>query len=417
VAHFPASGGGGGGGSIDEITSDDDSITITDPTGPTTDLSVTSVQSVQWVDLGLIDLVAAMMDGPTTLYDMPDGTFLASIRATDDPDSVEPDSIPSTQRRGVGVGFGTVKSFGWNGFAAVQSVSGSLQFVDISYLAAQSFGYGPFGALPTSGEAATDIVSLVLSAASVGPIEAAYFVTGFSAQYGEGVRIAAVAAWAADTVYDSPETNTSTTPGALSKCVIEENGTFWFSDGPEGGTSGGSPPDFASNSTAYNGSNTGGVVGESGTPAGVLAPSPPTLPLTVVTGTNDEFVYTGNGGDGSGETFTVAAGVYTTVAEVVAAVAAAIGSLGEAFSTYVTPSDSSGSILLTMISTGAQENGNEIGAGANDVSAALGFSGTSQFGVSPYTGAGGIVWYDTNAAPPTVGAVHAVAEIVTLVTP
>jgi hypothetical protein len=33
-------GGGGGGGSIDEITSDDDSVTITNPTGPTTDLSV-----------------------------------------------------------------------------------------------------------------------------------------------------------------------------------------------------------------------------------------------------------------------------------------------------------------------------------------------------------------------------------------
>lgn len=39
MGHFPA-GGGSGGGSVDEITSDDDTVTITDPTGPTVDLSV-----------------------------------------------------------------------------------------------------------------------------------------------------------------------------------------------------------------------------------------------------------------------------------------------------------------------------------------------------------------------------------------
>ena len=79
----------------------------------------------------------------------------------------------------------------------------------------------------------------------------------------------------------------------------------------------------------------------------------------------------------SPETFTLAAGTYTTIAELVTAMGASIGSNhGEAFSVFVTPSNDSGSILLTMISTGAQENGNTITAGDTDVSASLGFTAT-----------------------------------------
>lgn len=40
MGHFPAGGGGGGSGTISEIESTDHSVTITDPTGPTVDLSV-----------------------------------------------------------------------------------------------------------------------------------------------------------------------------------------------------------------------------------------------------------------------------------------------------------------------------------------------------------------------------------------
>ena len=49
-----------------------------------------------WVDLGLINLVDAVMNGPQTLYDMPVGSFLASIRFTDDPDTSDvPDIVVS----------------------------------------------------------------------------------------------------------------------------------------------------------------------------------------------------------------------------------------------------------------------------------------------------------------------------------
>jgi hypothetical protein len=46
VGHFPVSGGGGGSGTIEEITSTGDTVTITDPTGPITDLEVSASAGV-----------------------------------------------------------------------------------------------------------------------------------------------------------------------------------------------------------------------------------------------------------------------------------------------------------------------------------------------------------------------------------
>jgi hypothetical protein len=113
---------------------------------------------------------------------------------------------------------------------------------------------------------------------------------------------------------------------------------------------------------------------DGGTAATVLADSAPTLPLTIVASVNDTFVFTGDGGGGSPETFTLAPGVYTTIAEVVTAMGAALGESTEAFSTLVTPSNDSGSILLTMVSGTTGGNGNTL-SGGDGGAAALGFTG------------------------------------------
>ena len=81
-----------------------------------------------------------------------------------------------------------------------------------------------------------------------------------------------------------------------------------------------------------------------------LANSAPSIPLTVVAGVNDSFVFTGDGGLASTpETFTIPAGAYTTLAECVIAMAGAFGSIsGMPFAAIVTPSALGSTILLTM---------------------------------------------------------------------
>lgn len=377
-------------------------------------VSATSVQSVatgggggsssvQWVDLGLVDLVSAIMDGPTTLYEMPTGSFLSSIRFTDDPDTVVPDSIPLRPATGTivapKVSFGTEKSFGWYGFADILGPGPAYITTDSFSLGGSNEGHGPFAAL--GGDAAsTDIDSLVLSAAGGGPIQANFSLsdsTASSAGQGSSVRVAAITPWAAATAYQSPASNTVATPGVLQKCAILENGTIWINDGTTG-MSGGSAPDFAGNA--------GGSTSDGGTAASVTADAPPTLPTTIITGTNDTFML-------NAETFTLAAGVLTTEADAIAAMGAALGSTsGEAFSTLVTPSDSGGSILATAVLPGPIHNGATITEG-NGAAAVLGFTGNPD----TFVGGTGIVWYDTTSPPPTVGQVHVVAEIVTPVSP
>lgn len=61
-------GGGGGGGSISEITSNDDSVTIVNPTGPDVDLSVSggTVLSISYNGVGPFDVPALVPDGYDT---------------------------------------------------------------------------------------------------------------------------------------------------------------------------------------------------------------------------------------------------------------------------------------------------------------------------------------------------------------
>jgi hypothetical protein len=210
----------------------------------------TSGQTVQWVDLGLIDLVTATMNGPQTLYNMPAGSFLSSIRFTDDPSTVVPDSLWGffdgfNNLAITGLVIGTVKSFGWYGFASIDGDTGSEEVRDTTAIQVNTNGYGPFAALDTG---IADDKGLVLSAAAVGPIEIGVGITGNSA--GNGVRVAAITNWVATTAYQSPLSNTNATPGALQKCMITANGTIWVNAGASG-TSGGSAPDFAGNAGGH----------------------------------------------------------------------------------------------------------------------------------------------------------------------
>jgi len=65
-------GSGGGGGGISEITSDDDSVTISDPEGPTVDLSVTGTGWPAIDGTGTGNLDAQTADDDTSGYTMQD---------------------------------------------------------------------------------------------------------------------------------------------------------------------------------------------------------------------------------------------------------------------------------------------------------------------------------------------------------
>lgn len=112
--------------------------------------------------------------------------------------------------------------------------------------------------------------------------------------------------------------------------------------------------------------------------------APPVIPLTIVATVNDTFVFTGAGGFGSPETFTMAPGVYATLNAITEAMAAATGSVsGEAFSTLCGLDDSPGYIQLTVeVDIGLAGNDDTITEGDGGA-AALGFTG------NPDTFAGG----------------------------
>jgi hypothetical protein len=131
----------------------------------------------------------------------------------------------------------------------------------------------------------------------------------------------------------------------------------------------------------------------------------PTLPLTIVTGVNDTFIFTGDGGGGSPETFTMAPGVNADLSTLEATVAAALGSVsGEPFSTYVTPTDNGTELIFTMVgNNGVSDNGNTITEG-NGGAAAIGFTGNPDtfaggFGGDPGSTQGAGVLYLVTSTP------------------
>jgi hypothetical protein len=103
----------------------------------------------------------------------------------------------------------------------------------------------------------------------------------------------------------------------------------------------------------------------------VTADSAPTLPLTIVAATNDTLVYTPSS-TSVADTFTIAPGIYTTLAALAAAVAASIGSLaGERFDTLCHVTHPSTKLVFTEIIHNA--NGSTITDGDGGA-AALGFT-------------------------------------------
>lgn len=150
------------------------------------------------------------------------------------------------------------------------------------------------------------------------------------------------------------------------------------------------------------------VVSQDGTSAAAVAANSsgnnaPSTPVTVVTGVNDEFVYTPHT-TGTPETFTVAPGVYTTGAACAAAMGAALGGSSEAFSTLVLVAVDGGGVLgFTQVVAGAAFNASTIGPGANDVTADMGFTGTPLFssgaGGSPAASQGAAIFYLVTSTP------------------
>lgn len=107
-----------------------------------------------------------------------------------------------------------------------------------------------------------------------------------------------------------------------------------------------------------------------GVGATLLAPAALMLPLTIVFGVNDQFVYTPQG-FGAPETFTVAPGVYATAAAAAIAMAAAVGTMADTFGDYVGCGDGGGGkITLSEI---IHQSGSTITEG-NGGAAALGFT-------------------------------------------
>lgn len=119
-----------------------------------------------------------------------------------------------------------------------------------------------------------------------------------------------------------------------------------------------------------------------GSRAFMNAPNPPTLPLTVVTSVNDTFIYTPIA-TGSPETFTLAAGTYSTLGDLTFAIYSSIGSMsGEQFHTKIGMSNASGHFQPQALAPGTYANGDTLTTGPTDVLADLGFT-------SPATLAGG----------------------------
>ncbi len=181
---------------------------------------------VRPVDLGVIDFAKVFSEGPQTLYTMAAGDFLRAIRWVRDGYEA-----PPAETYGVPVvpGVGTRASFAWWAFASETDEGSEVQ--DTNYLGQGGQGIGASGA---------SAASMVLSPASDGPIEAAWFhqPSGGSGS-GKGVRYAGITAWKAATHYDSLE-GPSATPKLA---AIIANGRSWINVGEEG-TSGEAEPAF-----------------------------------------------------------------------------------------------------------------------------------------------------------------------------
>lgn len=150
------------------------------------------------------------------------------------------------------------------------------------------------------------------------------------------------------------------------------------------------------------------------------AASAPTLPLTL-TNANNTFVFTSTDNDpNTPDTFTIAPGVYTTLAQLAAAVSAADSTAATSFpfSNYVNVTTAANKLVFTQVVKGTNGNGDTIGAG-NGGAAAIGFSqslpaafasGTVGTAVSMAEGLGIIQSWLSNTGFGGQGMIHLVPE-------
>lgn len=116
------------------------------------------------------------------------------------------------------------------------------------------------------------------------------------------------------------------------------------------------------------------------------------LPVTIVTGVNDAFTWTGAGGLGPADQFVIAPGVYATVAATAAAISAAIGPGAVVFDTQATCADGGGGTYLftAVADLGAAGNSDTVSSGtSNDAFASIFTEGsplTLASGTGPFAG-------------------------------
>ena len=144
----------------------------------------------------------------------------------------------------------------------------------------------------------------------------------------------------------------------------------------EGGTVAGSIPGFWLPSDATIAADTANL--DTGTPVnqagGDTDDETANLPVTIVTGVNDTFNFTGQAGGGTPEDFVIAPGVYATTASVATAIQAAIGMTSGAFSTQATCVDggSGDYLFIAVADIGAAGNGDVVqSAGSSDAWATI----------------------------------------------
>lgn len=143
--------------------------------------------------------------------------------------------------------------------------------------------------------------------------------------------------------------------------------------------------------------------GYDGANASYTAPVAPATPLTVVTGVNDEFVWT-PGDTGIPDTFTIAPGTYADASSVFTAMALATDG-SAAFQTVASMQGYDPVILLGAEQAGAVYNASTISAGEHDVAAALGFTSTTagtggvDAGGSPESTVGNAILYVSYYTP------------------
>lgn len=107
-----------------------------------------------------------------------------------------------------------------------------------------------------------------------------------------------------------------------------------------------------------------------------------TLPLTVVTGVNDTFVYTN--GLSTAETFTVSAGTYNRMVDLEAALNFATGTTTSTFDSIAEVYDNGNTWLYVQLfgvdgDVGAQGNSSTITPGPTDITAQIGFANPQTF--------------------------------------